>query len=165
MSVSVRVIGDAAIARAMADAGEKIQRNTLKRSVRRAANIFKDEAKRLAPHVPGGADMRDAIGVSVRSPGGLPTAVVRLRGPHAFLGLFHEFGVAPHWIGEEGQELTIGENVVEGPVLHPGHRAQPFFRPAFDTQQDAAFKAFEDYLRGEVEKQGYMVAEPQGDDE
>jgi len=165
LSVSIRVTGAPEIARALENIGEKLARNTVRRGAVAAARVFAEEAKRLAPYDPGGPDLREAPKVITRTPQGVPQAwvVIDPKNPHGFLAVMHEYGVAAHWIGKEGEELKIGDNVVEGPVLHPGHRAQPFFRPAFDTQQDAALAAFAAKLKSDIETRGYDKAEPESD--
>lgn len=76
--------------------------------------------------------------------------------PRAYAHLV-EFGTQPHRLGR-GSERSIkvrGDRV--GPArnetgrMHPGARAKPFMRPAFDTQKEAAVKETEKVLRREVE--------------
>lgn len=54
-----------------------------------------------------------------------------------------EFGTNPHMIGKR---------------MHPGARAKPFMRPAFDEQLPAALEAFRNRLVAEVFKRNYKAA-------
>lgn len=99
------------------------------------------------------------------------------RGAHGFLGLFHEYGVKPHYIAQtgkgegrvsvrkavnEGQTIggviKIGEDFVSGVVSHPGHAPSPFLRPALDLRADDAVKAFAARIRAYIEgKTGFAA--------
>lgn len=89
--------------------------------------------------------------------------------PHGFLGNWIEYGTSPHFItpGDSGlssRQLTrranvsgqsenddgsmiIGNKHVRGAVWHPGIAPMPFMRPAFDTEQQEAIKAFGEQIR------------------
>lgn len=78
-----------------------------------------------------------------------------------------EFGVAPHTISARGAlrraaaayadarssgdarraaALAIGGRPVASPVRHPGHRAFPFMRPAFDRNADRCLAVIADHV-------------------
>lgn len=66
------------------------------------------------------------------------TAAGPLKGKrHASVGHLVEFGTAPHWQPNRG-----------GGTMHPGARAEPFMRPAFDmTKAQIVVRAGETLLR------------------
>lgn len=95
---------------------------------------------------------------------------VRLRGEHSFLGMFMEYGVAPHFISAgdgvtssrlltrsarrdgiasdvETRALRIGNQFVTGAVLHPGFPAYPFLRPALQMRAEDAVNAVGERIR------------------
>lgn len=49
--------------------------------------------------------------------------------------------------------LVIGKHFVGQSVSHPGARAKPFMRPAFDESQQAAIEAFAEYVRKRLPKE------------
>ena len=44
--------------------------------------------------------------------------------------------------GAEGEVLKIKDSFIRGAVLHPGHAAHPFMRPALDGKAQEAIRAF-----------------------
>lgn len=166
MTIKVKVIGDQQIGKLLEGMAVKLQRNTLRRGLYRAAKVIAEEVSVRAPHADGKPDLRDTPHVSTGTPNGVPTARVRLKGPHSFLGLFFEYGVAPHLIkSKDGGPMKIGNNVFEGPIEHPGFAEKPFMRPAFDAKADDAVKVFGDYLRSQIKDKGYDVAGLEPEDE
>lgn len=157
---------------------ERIQKGALRSGIRAAAAPIRDQARLLAPKETG----QMAKSIKTGSPNlqdGVLSVKIRLKGPHAFLGVFHEYGVRPHVIrakgsdtvtpkganavtvggtilssrianrkgrsegfSEEGGALKIGGEFVSGAVMHPGHSARPFMRPALDMKADEAVNAF-----------------------
>lgn len=159
------VTGGGTIARMLGDMPDKLRTGTIKRAAGSAAKVMAEEAALIAPREGGKPDMADTIGVSVSAPRGTVTARVRLKGPHSFLGQFMEFGVAPHLItSRTGKPLKVGDNLVEGPIYHPGHAPRAFLRPAFDTKAQAAIARFGEVLGTEARTRGYERAEPDSED-
>lgn len=158
-----------------------LQRNAYGNGLRAAAQVLRDEARLRAPKASGKMARSIKYGSVHRMMSGGWSISVRLdpRGnDHAFLGMFHEYGVAPHYIraGDAGlsprlvtrsirnggvsevanQALKINGNFVTGAVLHPGHAAQPFMRPALDLKADDALRAFAARIREYIEgRTGY----------
>ncbi len=166
MTIKVQILGEQQIGKLLEDMAVKLQRNTLRRGLYRAAKVIAEEVSVQAPRDPGKPDLADTPHVSTGAPNGVPTAKVRLKGPHSYLGLFLEHGVAPHLIkSKDGGPMKIGNNVFEGPIQHPGFAPKPFMRPAFDAKADDATKAFGDYLRSQIKDKGYEVAGLEPEDE
>jgi len=56
-------------------------------------------------------------------------------------GLFVEFGTGPHEIRiKKKMALSNGKVIFGKKVMHPGTRAQPFLRPAFEKAKRKVFK-------------------------
>ena len=156
-----------------------IQKNAIRAGLVAAAAPIRDEARSLAPKDSGAMARSIKTGSARQNPDGTFSISISLKGPHAFLGLFHEYGVRPHVInaGDSGlsaRKLTqkmrregssdaegtirIGDNFVSGVVQHPGHRAHPFMRPALDVRADEATKAFANRSRSYIEgKTGFTA--------
>jgi hypothetical protein len=116
-------------------------------------------------------------GSARQNPDGTFSIKVSLRGKHAFLGLFHEYGAMPHLIASTGKGegrvavrkavdagekiggvIKIGERFVSGVIHHPGTHARPFMRPALDLAADDAVRAFAARIRDYIEgKSGLAV--------
>jgi len=116
------------------------------------------------------------------------------KAPHAYLGILSEYGVDRHFIsaGDSGKSIGLlgkaadiggvdvvarrgrGENqpevlaingqYVTGAVLHPGHSAHPFMRPALEYKAAEALQVFGVRIRAFIEgKTGFAM--PADDDE
>lgn len=145
----------------------RLQKGAVRSALTAAAKPVRDEARLNAPKETG----KLAKSIKTSSPrvqdDGTVTVKVRLRGEHSFLGLFHEYGVAPHFISAgdagmsarkltqkgnregingDGGALKIGDRYVSGAVLHPGFAPRPFMRPALDMKAQEAVQAFNDRL-------------------
>ena len=115
---------------------DKLQKKFLRNALRRGTNVTRDKAREMAPKQSGKLSM--SIKTDTRTNREQAIARVRLKGKHAFLGHFFEYGVAPHVIeAKDGFVLKYGDKVVKS-VDHPGLAPRPFMRPAFDiTAKDA----------------------------
>lgn len=70
----------------------------------------------------------------------------------AFYAGMIEVGTGPHKIGKPGQVLRLANgSIVRGPIMHPGKPAQPFLRPAFDTERENATNIIAGKLRAALE--------------
>ena len=157
---------------------DRMQRQAYRNGLTAAAAVVRDEARLRAPRQTGKMARALRSGSPRQQQDGSFSISVRLTGnDHAFLGLFHEYGVAPHLIAstgkgqgrvavrkatETGQHIgkvmKIGDRYVSGVVSHPGHAAHPFMRPALDSKADDAVKAFADRIRAFIEnKTGFVT--------
>ena len=78
-------------------------------------------------------ELRESLGVRVE-----PNRV--LVGPSAKYAPYVEFGTAPHVIKAKGKALAFkvnGRIIYRKQVHHPGTKAQPFVRPAYDAWKDS----------------------------
>ena len=109
----------------------KLRNKALRHALRRGANVARDEARLLAPKDTGKLAM--SVKTDTKMSYGQAMARVRLKGKHAYLGIWMEHGVVDHVIkAKDGKKLVIGDHVVSE-ADHPGVRKRPFMRPAFDT--------------------------------
>lgn len=144
-----------------------------------AAAVVRDEARMRAPRKSGKLAKSIRSGSARRNPDGTFSITVGPRGKeHAFLGLFHEFGVRPHYIARTGKgegrvavrkakegtgkinarAMKIGDDFVSGIISHPGFIARPFLRPALDIRADEAVQAFAQRIRDYIEGKTGFVA-------
>jgi HK97 gp10 family phage protein len=158
-----------------------LQRNALSRGMRAAGNVVRDEARLRAPKETGKLAKAIKTGSPRKLENGVHSIRVRLDGEHSFLGIFHEYGVRPHYItageeslsprkltqrarrdgqlsdGSEGSLIVNGKHV-RGAILHPGLPAQPFMRPALDIKGEEAVEALAEAVRDFVEnKTGFRA--------
>lgn len=146
---------------------KKLETGAYRAGLTAAAAVVRDEAKLRAPKRTG--KMARAIRSSSPRKNQDGTFSIKVyvdgRREHGFLGIFHEYGVSPHFIkaGDAGmsakllsrasrrgdvtgevatKKLKIGDNYISGSVIHPGHAAQPFMRPALDAKWQQAVEAF-----------------------
>lgn len=123
----------------------EVETKILRAALGRGAKILRDEARSLAP-VESGA-MKKAIKSSRNTKKGQVIAKAKMLGKHSFLGLFAEYGVAPHVItARPGSVLRIGRNTVGTSVQHPGHAARPFMRPALENKAKEVVEVITEYM-------------------
>lgn len=153
---------------------EKIGRNVVRGGARAAAVVLRDEARSNVRRRSGA--LAKSLKVSSRISGQVVSAKVRSKGRHSFLAPFLEYGVDRHVItggdaavsagtlnrtqrelkGEikrsanNSSLLKIGGRWVSGAVLHPGHPAFPFMRPALDNKAGEAINAMGEYIRSRL---------------
>jgi hypothetical protein len=139
------------------------------------AKVIQQQAKANVPVRTG--KLKKAIGIGTRVEGSKLSSYVKLRGSGSYLGLFIEYGVAPHLISVSDADkpvrgtrrgpravsigtinkmvkrgsLKIGENFVGAVVMHPGHAAKPFLRPALDQKAEEAVNAMGAYIAHRVQ--------------
>lgn len=133
--------------------------------------MIEQEAKALVPVEEG--DLRDSIRVTsgVKKAGRVFAHVVAggLKRGQAWYAHLVEFGTRPHYIladrgsGRDPRSLnTINRAIRKGmlkigqvfrkAVVHPGAKAKPFMRPAFDNKAQAAVEAISEFIRARLEK-------------
>lgn len=178
MSREYPVTGLAELDRYLSALPGNMQKAAYRAALTAAAKPIRDEARLRAPKKTGAMAKSIKTGSARQNPDGTFSVHVRLEGRHSFLGLFHEYGVAPHLIASTGKgegrvavrkanegtgtvqsgKMKIGDDFVSGIISHPGHRAQPFMRPALDARADDAVKAFAGRIREFLEKKTGFAA-------
>ena len=161
--------------RQIKDLPELIVANILPGAGRAAANVIADAVKeRLGSksvRLQGGTKVliADSVKIRVKRDGIIIHGRVALSGPGAAVGRWLEYGTAPHIISVKGgiyngmsarrlnKKLADGDQqlhaslyingVAVGPIVHhKGTTAEPFFRPAYDHNLDAANAAYHAYI-------------------
>lgn len=185
MSRDFPVTGLAELDRYLSALPKNMQKAAYRNGLTAAARVIRDEARVLAPKRTGVMAKGIRSGSPRQNQDGTFSISVSCGGPHGFLGLFHEYGVAAHYITAGGytvggragsarnltasvrsegtteadtQRLKIGNQIVSGAVLHPGHAARPFMRPALDGKANDAVLAFAARIREYLEaKTGFSA--------
>lgn len=154
----------------------KLEKNIMRGAMRAGAKVIADEAKRNVS-VKSGA-LKKSIRISTKSKNGRVSASVKAGNKDTFYVKFVEFGTARHLISVQDNEkplnkrrgirfnkvvsmttinrnvLRIGNTFIGKTVEHPGARAKPFMRPAFDAKGQEAIDAVIAYINGRLNKQG-----------
>jgi HK97 gp10 family phage protein len=118
----------------------EVETKILRNGLNAGARVIRDEA-RSRVHKKSGKLSRAIKTASGTDPAaGVVTAKVKLRGQHAFLGIFMEYGVLPHliWASQGKGSLVINGVAIGKRVQHPGHAAFAFMRPALDAKAGEA---------------------------
>lgn len=157
---------------------KNMQKGAYRAGLTAAAAVVRDEARLRAPKKTGKMAKSIKSGSARQNQDGTFSIQIRLEGLDGFLGVFHEYGVSPHLIASTGKGegrvavrkasegtgtvqngvMKIGDDFVSGIISHPGHRAQPFLRPALDAKSEGAVKAFADRIRAYIEgKTGFAA--------
>lgn len=156
---------------------KKLETGAYRAALTAAAAVIRDEAKMRAPRESGVLARGIKTGSPRKNEDGTFSVSVRLTGEDAYIGVFMEYGVAPHLIARKGGRrgraglsaaasqgekvggvLKIGDRYVTGMISHPGHVARPFLRPALDIRADDAVKAFADRIRSFIEQKTGFAA-------
>jgi HK97 gp10 family phage protein len=136
----------------------KAEKNILRAALRAGGNEFKEEARLNVPVDDG--DLRASIRVTTRSKGGTVYASLKAggkRAPHAHLV---EFDTGAHKITAKPQHALAFNGIAVNEVDHPGTKAQPYMRPAFDTKVRAAVAAVGVKIRQRLTKEGINTPDP-----
>lgn len=150
----VEIKGAAELKRMLGELPAKIEQNVVRGALRAAAKVIEQEAKANVPVNSG--DLRASIRVSAGTKrGGRVYAHVKAGGRKKgdpFYAHFVEFGTRPHEIRPRGAISLFFAGLFSKLIKHPGAKAKPYMRPAFDRKSDDAIRAFTDYARGRIEK-------------
>lgn len=121
-------------------------------AMRAGANVFKKAAQENVPVESG--DLKKAIVVRQDKIGqSTVNYSVGITGKPRFYAHLVEFGTAPHIIRPDKQKaLSNGRFFVEE-IHHPGARAHPFLRPAFDNNQEAVLAKIGKALGSGIERE------------
>jgi hypothetical protein len=102
----------------------EVETKIVRNGLNAGARVIRDEARRLAPRKSGALANSIKTSSSKVSEAGEIVTRIRLRGKHAFLGYFMEYGVLPHLIWVKSKESLVIDGVAIGKrVQHPGFSA------------------------------------------
>lgn len=169
----IRVEGLAALEKALSTLPDKLERNIVRSALRAGLREMQKEAQARVP-VKSGA-LRASLKIKTRLVKGAPVAGLGAGDSKAFYARFVEFGTGGNYTGtgksggpytiksKNGKPLFVNNGVPVYQVTHPGAKAQPFMRPAFDAGNRAALESFSAYIRKRLTKEGIEI--PDGGDE
>lgn len=162
---NVTVTGLAELHKVLQELPVKIERNVMRGALRAGAKVIEEEAERLCPVAPPNmtavklgaraGELKRSIRVSVRvrSKAGWINAQIKAGNRVAWYAHLVEFGTARHWIKPKNRKSLFLAGVFKELIDHPGARAKPFMRPAFDAKSRAAIDAMADYIRTRLPKE------------
>lgn len=141
MTRVLSVEGDEAIVAAMQQLDNPEFSRRIRRGLRAGAAILRQEVRRRAPRKP-----RSLRKTRTHEPS---KYAVKISATTPLANIWEAGGAGPHTIGEPGQLLSNRNSpdwsrrpfVARGPVQHPGFRARPSWRPAWESKRDAAKEA------------------------
>lgn len=154
MTGDIEIKGAAELQRALKELPVKLERVVLRGALRAGAVEIQREAKALAPVESG--RLRDSIRISGGAKrGGYVYSQVKVGGNKkgdAFYAHMVEFGTKPHEIKPKSAPSLFLAGLLRSTVKHPGARAKPFMRPAFDNKVEDATKAVGKYIAERLAK-------------
>lgn len=167
-AINLKLVGFDELEAKLLTLGSKVAKKVLRSAVNSSANPILKAARANVPVRYG--LLKQSIGVKTRTyQNGTVAAVIGPRGgfrqvvdgvmqdPVNYAHLV-EYGTAPHVIIPESKmalswdDETFGHAVV-GQANHPGTAAQPWLRPAFYSQKDAALQRLSDRLGIGIERE------------
>ncbi len=145
---------------------DKIERNIVRSALRSGLKEMKTEAEARIPTRTGA--LRESLKIKTKLNKGRPIAALTVGNKKAWYAHLVEFGTGSFYTGKGksvggpykikgkngGALLLPGGGAPIKSVTHPGSRAQPFMRPAFDAGNSAALQKFIATIRSRLTKQG-----------
>lgn len=134
-----------------------LQEKEMRKHMRKGAKVIQTEAVQNAALADDSGELGQSIGI-IDDPD-TPTGVIlhprrSKRYKKGYVAHIVEYGAAPHLIKpKKGKVLKLKGGFVTGGVSHPGARAQPFMRPAWDTQKKDAQAKIAQSIKKDLEKQ------------
>lgn len=146
---------------------ERVAKNGTDRALKKAASPIRRKMRQKAKKGKTG-NLRKGIKIVIQKEGSTRVAVVGAFAP-AFHAHLIEYGSEPHDIElkrkqafksvvDAGADLGFAAEDVffSGTIKHPGSRAQPFIRPAYDEEKDNSIKIYGevlgDFIEAEADK-------------
>lgn len=165
MSEDLGIAGGRELDEALKQLPAKLQANIMRAALRAGAAVLRDEARSQVPVRMGVLRKSIRVTASVNVRQGTVKASVKAGGGRAWYWRFVEFGTAAHKISPKAaRALRLAGHVVSN-ADHPGARANPFMRPAFDAKAAAALAAVAAKIRERLTEQGINVPAPEPADD
>jgi hypothetical protein len=145
--IGYRINGGRELAALLARLPVEVETKILGNGLMAGANLIRDEARSLV-RTKSGLTRKSIKSARSTTPTGQVVAKVKLKGKHAFIGKFLEYGVAAHqiWVHSQKESLVINGVPIGKMVRHPGFAPMPFMRPALDAKAGEAVQAVAGYL-------------------
>lgn len=158
----IRIEGLSALQKALETLPDKLERNIVRSALRAGLREMQKEAEARVPVKSG--DLKSSLKIKTKMIKGAPVAALGAGGGKAYYARFVEFGTAGPYVikSKNGKPLFVNNGVPVYQVTHPGGKAKPFMRPAFDAGNQAALSSFSDYVRKRLTKAGIEI--PDGGD-
>lgn len=151
------------LGKALATLPAKMERNVLRGALRAGMKPVQLAARDNAAKATGA--LAKGLRISTDGRKGKVYARLKTSGKHDYIARFVEFVTAPHRISaRNGGMLRIAGGAIVPFVDHPGTDAQPFMRPALDTQSPAAVLAVANYIRNRLATQHGIDVPDTGDE-
>lgn len=152
----ISVQGLSALQKALEELPEKLERNVIRSALRVGIKGMKAEAEARVPVKSG--DLKASLKIRTRLVKGEPVAGLTAGDKKAYYAHMIEFGTKAHEIkSTNGKPLFVSNGRPIYKVKHPGARAQPFMRPAFDAGNRKAVEDFAAYVRKRLTKAGIEI--------
>jgi HK97 gp10 family phage protein len=146
VKTTVEIQGVETLQRRFQELTSRLQGQVLAKAARAAAMPVRDSARKLAPRDTGSLADRGIVSKAMKRTKTYSEFAVGHRLDH-FYGKFQELGVAPYAVKVGRKKWGAkGASDSRRRIIHPGHRAQPHLRPAFDQEKDTAEKQASDVL-------------------
>ncbi|PRY10286.1 HK97 gp10 family phage protein [Pontibacter ummariensis] len=136
---------------------KNLDADTLRKNMRKGAKVIADEARQNTNATDPSGELGKAVGVINDPDDRTGVQVAARRGKRyekGYIAHIVEYGAAPHIIrAKKGKKLAFkhgDKTVVVDEVSHPGIKARPFMRPAWETKKDAALNRIKEGLKKEI---------------
>lgn len=142
MNLEIKIVGLEGVEDALAEAGPKLAKRALREGLKAGAEVFIEAAKANAPVLKEGTPQR--------YPGELRDSIIEKTVLSSSAGS-GEAIVGPEYKKQDGEQSPgVWGRFVEFGSIHGD--AQPYMRPAFDSEKDRALDAFAAKMREGVEE-------------
>ena len=105
--MTIKLRGGPELLRLFDELPKNLERNVIRGGLRAGAKVIQQQAKANVPVKTG--KLKKAIGIGTRAEGSKLSSYVKLRGSGSYLGLFIEYGVAPHLISVSDADKPVRE--------------------------------------------------------
>ena len=105
--MTIKLKGGPELLRLLDELPKNLERNVIRGGLRAGAKVIQQQAKANVPVRTG--KLKKAIGIGTRVEGSKLSSYVKLRGTGSYVGLFIEYGVAPHLISVSDADKPVRE--------------------------------------------------------
>lgn len=123
---------------------EKVEGRILRQALRAGQKVILEAAKANVPVQSG--ELRDSLKIKTSMRKGKASATLVAGSKRAYYAHMVEFGTAKHFIKPKKAKSLFFAGLARKVIDHPGARAKPFLRPAFDAAAPQALTAVREYI-------------------
>lgn len=156
MDLNYKIEGGKELEARLKDLGSKMATSISNKALRKGANVIRDEMRSLVPIRSG--RLKKSIKVKkdrFNRSNKTQTYTIGPSGPGAYIARFIEYGTSGHVVKIKSKKILAVSKAGEvfgREIKHPGVKAKPFIRPAYDTKKEAAVDTVASVIREEVRK-------------